>query len=400
MRFIKRLTVFAIVFCLTITFFGFNVFAADLKPDESIKYTKVTGTKYTNCNANLRTGNSTDYPKIARIKKDTAVGLIGKCSNGWYKVDCGGTPGFMAGSVLSDEKGAPAKTGKEIDCNFDIDKDILSELKTIVDGFDGELGFFVETVDGESRLMCNSGMSSFIASAMKVPLCMYICQKYEEKGEDVLSEVHNIKRERKSRREDAGLANHPKYYPEALYEYYGEGVLTNDLYKTRDLMDLALTESDNLAKEILQRKYTDKSDFNKWLKSIGCVKSSVYSHSDWLFSTPEDLVTIWKEYYSYSMSSESGEKLFGMSESADDTRLLILGKPCASKYGYTNDDTKVYVDAGMVLGDSPYYIALIYKFKGDKMDFSLVDDMIELIDTAFEQFGVVIEDELEVIVDE
>lgn len=397
---IKKFVACITAVCLAITIFAFNISAADLKPDEIISFTKVTGTKYTNCNANLRTGNSTESQIIARIKKDTAVGLIGRCSNGWYKVDCGGTPGFMASSVLSDKMGDPAKTGREIDCNFDIEKETLSNLKSLVDGFDGEIGFYVKTADGEHMLMCNSDMSAFVASAMKVPLCMYICQKYDDLGVDVLSQVHNIKRERKSRREDSGLAYHPEYYPEALHEYYGEDVPSNDLYKTRDLMDLALTESDNLAKEILQRKYTKKSEFNKWLKSIGCKKSSIYSHSDWLFSTPEDLVTIWQEYYIYSQTSEIGKLLFKMSESTNDTRLLTLGKPCASKYGYTIDDTKVYVDAGMVLGENPYYIALIYKFRSDAMDFSLVDDMIELIDCAFEQFEVEIEDDVEVIVDE
>lgn len=400
MRIAKTLTAVLLALCLIFTFCLNSVYAADLKPDDSISFEKVNGYKYTNCNANLRTGNSTEYPIIVRIKKDTKVGLIGRCSNGWYKVDCGGTPGFMANSVLSDEKGAPANSGCTIVNNFDADKELISELKSIIDGFDGEIGFYAETADGEHILSCNSDMSTFVASAMKVPLCMYICQKYEEKGEDVLSQVHNIKRERKSKREDSGLAYHPKYYPEALYEYYGEGVLSNDLYKTRDLMDLALTESDNLAKEILQRKYTTKSDINKWLKNIGCERSAIYSHSDWLFSTAEDLVTIWKEYYSYSQSSESGELLFSMSESTNDTRLRILGKPCASKYGYTNQDTKVYVEAGMVLGESPYYIALTYKFRDSDMDFKLVDKMINLIDSAFEDFAIDIDEDLVVTIDE
>lgn len=408
MRIAKTITNVLIVCLIALSLFtsglAINAFAADLKPDDSISYTEVSGSKYTNCRANLRTGNSTDYRIIDTIGKNTEVKLIGRCENGWYKVDCGGTSGFMANSVLSDVKGGSLQKDDSVFDNFEADDEIIASLNSIVDGFNGKVCFYAETVDGGHIISCDSDRATFVASAMKVPLCVYICQKYEEKGEDVLSEVHNIKRERKSRREDSGLAYHPKYYPEALYEYYGEGVLSNDLYKTRDLMDLALTKSDNLAKDILQREYYDRSEFNKWLKNIGCKRSSVHKDAIWLSSTAEDLVTIWKEYYRYSQSSESGELLFGMSQTARDTRIRTLKKPCAGKYGYTNNDTKVYIESGMVLGENPYYIAMTFRFKDKEMDFETVDEILELIDEAFKQFEVdADEDEfedLEVTIDE
>ena len=55
----------------------------------------------------------------------------------------------------------------------------------------------------------------------------------------------------------------------------------------------------------------------------------------------------------------------------------------------------------MILGDSPYYIALTFKFKGDEMNPDIVKDFIKLIDSAIGE-NVVIEesDDEEIVISE
>ncbi len=70
----------------------------------SIKVTSASGTMYTNCVANMRSGNSTSYPVVIQLAKNTKVEITGKCDNGWYKVKANDKSGYMSSSVLSKEK--------------------------------------------------------------------------------------------------------------------------------------------------------------------------------------------------------------------------------------------------------------------------------------------------------
>ena len=55
----------------------------------------------------------------------------------------------------------------------------------------------------------------------------------------------------------------------------------------------------------------------------------------------------------------------------------------------------------MIFGDSPYYIALTFKFRGDEMDPDTVKAFIKLIDSAISE-NIVIEesDEEDVVISE
>ena len=95
------------------------------------------------------------------------------------------------------------------------------------------------------------------------------------------------------------------------------------------------------------------------------------------------------------------QTLFDTSKKTTQTYLRVLKKDYAAKFGYTNDDTKVYLETGMILGDSSYYIALTFKFKGDEMNPDIVKDFIKLIDSAIGE-NVVIEesDDEEIVISE
>lgn len=358
---------------------------------------------YTTGRANVRAGKGTDYKILVTLDKSTSVKIIEDSNDGWLLVDYGGKQGYISESLVSKDGKKPKEKESEqkIESSFDIDEEILKNLQAEIDAFDGKLGFYAESQDGLLSISYNPDMSIFAASTMKVPLCMYICKSFENGEKDDMRTVHDISKKPKSRREESGLRYHPKYYPEPLWCYYGENVLTHDLYRTRDLMVMALQTSDNLAKEILQKEYVKKDDFNKWLKDIGCKRSAIYGDSDWMSSSPHDLVTIWKEYYKYSAESDYGKTLFDTSKKTTQTYLRVLKKDYAAKFGYTNDDTKVYLETGMILGDSPYYIALTFKFGGDEMDPDTVKDFIKLIDSAIGE-NVVIEesDDEEVVISE
>lgn len=342
---------------------------------------------YTTGRSNVRAGKGTDYKILVTLDKGTQVKIVEDSGDGWLLIDYGGKTGYISASLLSKDGSKPKDKSSghkenKIESSFEMDEEILEKLQSAIDDFDGKVGFYALSQDGLSELSYNADSQFFAASVMKVPMCMYICQSFESGEDDQMRAVHDISRKSKSRREDSGLRYHPKYYPEPLWCYYGENVLTHDLYRTRDLMVMALQTSDNLAKEILHKEYVKKADFNKWLKQIGCKKSGMYGDSDWMSSTPRDLVTIWQEYYNYSCESDYGKTLFDTSKKTTQTYLRVLKKDYAAKFGYTNDTTKVYLETGMILDDSPYYIALAFRFNEKEMNIATVKEIIKLIDSA------------------
>ncbi len=337
---------------------------------------------YTTGRSNVRQGKGTDYKILVTLDKGSAVKIIEDGGDGWLLIDYGGKTGYISADLLSKDGSKPKESSSKnkIDSNFEIDEETLANLQAAIDSFDGKIGFYVLSQDGTAELSYNADTRFFAASVTKVPMCMYICKGFENGEVDEMRAVHDISKKPKSRREDSGLRYHPKYYPEPLWCFYGENVLTHDLYRTRDLMVMALQESDNLAKEILQKEYINQTDFNKWLKQIGCKKSSM--SNEWMSATPRDLVTIWQEYYSYSQESDYGKTLFDASTKTTQTYFRVLKKDYAAKFGYTNNDTKVYLETGMIFGDAPYYIALAFRFKGEDIDIAEVKEFISLIDAA------------------
>lgn len=79
----------------------------------SIKVTSASGTMYTNCVANMRSGNSASYPVVQQLKQNTKVTITGKCDNGWYKVEANGKSGYMSNTVLSKDKVTTTTTTKK-----------------------------------------------------------------------------------------------------------------------------------------------------------------------------------------------------------------------------------------------------------------------------------------------
>ena len=70
----------------------------------SIKVSAYDAIMYANKDANIRSGNGTQYDIVHTVKKNTSIRIIGICENGWYKVTVNDIEGYMSSTVLGDEK--------------------------------------------------------------------------------------------------------------------------------------------------------------------------------------------------------------------------------------------------------------------------------------------------------
>lgn len=269
--------------------------------------------------------------------------------------------------------------------NIEIDNDMINRLSVLINNYDGELGFSLESLDGTSYINYNDTMDLFAASTMKIPLCMYICQNLEKENKN-LNDVFDISNRTRDHDEDGDIWLHPKYYPKSLWQYYGEKTESNDKYTTRDLMTLTLDISDNMAKDLLQERYVNNSEFNNYLKSIGCNDSKIPAGRNWMYTNTEDLLTIWKEYYKYSQESNYGAFLMNISENTRRTMFKdVLDSSYASKFGYTSSPNKVYLETGIIYAENPYYIVLTFKFNGKDMDYGKAEELLFLLNKVIEK---------------
>ncbi len=76
----------------------------------SIKVTAYDAIMFANTDANIRSGNGTQYDIVHTVKKNTTIRITGICENGWYKVTVNNTVGYMSSTVLSSEKVATTTT--------------------------------------------------------------------------------------------------------------------------------------------------------------------------------------------------------------------------------------------------------------------------------------------------
>lgn len=71
---------------------------------EEIKVSPLNKIMYSNQTANIRSSNGTQYDIVHTVKKNTSIGIIGICENGWYKVTVNDIEGYMSSTVLGDVK--------------------------------------------------------------------------------------------------------------------------------------------------------------------------------------------------------------------------------------------------------------------------------------------------------
>ena len=68
-----------------------------------ITETAASGTVYTTREVNFRKGPGTDTAAMGRVPGGTKLALLANTSNGWCKVNYGGTVGYIAGGYLTTE---------------------------------------------------------------------------------------------------------------------------------------------------------------------------------------------------------------------------------------------------------------------------------------------------------
>lgn len=272
----------------------------------------------------------------------------------------------------------------ECDRDFVVSEDLTKKIEGLIKNYNGEVGFYIETEDRSFSYEYNSEKEIFGASTMKIPLAMLICQSLEKNNYNLNHKFDISNMDFK----DGVLKEHPKYYPDALLNYYTKDTLTNNIYTTRDLMTLMIKLSDNSSKEILMNYYTSVNEYNSFVKKLGCNNSYIPSGKTWARTCAKDLAIMWEKLNEYAEVSEYGNFLLETSKDCKWTELKCLDSEVASKYGYTLSPEKVYLDSGIVYKyeGMSYNIGIITTFKGSEFEEDFIDDLLKSLDSVMGQY--------------
>ncbi len=96
--------------------------------EPEVTITDMNVTMYTTSNLNVRASYSTQSERIGYLNKDDSVTVIGKSSNGWYKVRLSnGIEGFVSGEYLTTEKPNTNKSSTATLANLTVTPGSLNE---------------------------------------------------------------------------------------------------------------------------------------------------------------------------------------------------------------------------------------------------------------------------------
>lgn len=240
------------------------------------------------------------------------------------------------------------------------------ELQNKLNTYDKNISFLAYSLDGNKAIGYNINTEYFSACTVKAGYILY-CYNEVEKGNGAITDVYT--------------------YTADMY-HGGSGSIKDSPYGTQytleQLMNKALSESDNVAYDMCYKRY-GADGYNAFLTELGC-KTFLFSNgSNWGHNVKvKDSVIIWLNIYEYLRKDTELSRL--LYESCTDTLYSFIGDALpeydvSHKSGWNGEPLAAYSDAGIVYnGDSSYVIAIFTDSDGSKYDREFVNDTIQRID--------------------
>lgn len=245
-------------------------------------------------------------------------------------------PVKLKSSVLSDHAFSAEDFPKKVYSNKKLKK-ALAEIDDICSRYGTTISFEYKNMESCAVCRYNEYASYGCCSTVKAPFCKELL----ERGADLDDEIAiSVKWDN-----DGGTAASMAY---------------GDTLSARELIRLAITESDNTAYYNLINYY-GYDGFNSMNYELGVNYDLGYS---WIFNycTAEDLMRQYEDIYDYAEKSERGKWLIKLMTKTDrETQITAqLGEKYTVAHKYGSDwDQNCYHDCAIVFADSPFVLVIM-----------------------------------------
>jgi len=222
---------------------------------------------------------------------------------------------------------------------------LKEQLTTFVQGLGNEWGLYFKDLQSGATFGINEGVRIPAASTVKVPVVLYASTLAQQGKLDM-----NERMEYRVNRDWRGGAGSMQYTAK-----------DGDTFSLRELCEKAITESDNVAWKMLERRL-GKTNIADFMTSLG--GKVVYPYGENV-STPYDLAVYMEAALNYAKESPFGDKLmYDLSHTIWNTGLnrYIEDVQVAHKEG---DITGVADDVGVIYWKRPYILSIMSQGHGD-----------------------------------
>ena len=242
----------------------------------------------------------------------------------------------------------------------------LSELETVLDGYNKNISVVAYSLDNNKALAYNTEIDLFCACTVKAAYSLYACKEME-KGNGSL---------------DTTMVYEKKHYEpgtgDMQYSSFGT------VFDMKTIIDKSMRISDNVG-YLMSVDYFGREGYNKWISDLGCeslqIKPTVWS----LHAKAKDLATVWREIYEYfGTDTQYSEFLYNSCTGTPNNYATasLSGVEYSHKQGNNRSgDWLAYSDAGIVWKDgSPYIIVILTDAPGpSSYDAGVFADIIDIV---------------------
>lgn len=332
---------------------GYNIYISDSKDGEYTLYT-TTNADTLSCDVSNLTGTVAYYFKVVPY-----IDYNGKSYEGEQNIISEYAYGDTINSILS-KHNTSGKSIQVINSDFEISKDRESIINQLIQDHNGNCSFIMLDIKTATGVSYNADWSVAAASTVKAPYIYYILKNEISTGNTDFSDQ---------------LTYYRKFYD------IGTGIIINDpigsKYTIETLIHDALYYSDNIAYYMLMDRF-GVSEYNSWLRSIGCNASIDGINIKWGSTTASDLAKEWYEIFRYIC--EGGEYADFLRNELSNTEFSpirdILGNKyeVSDKYGGASPG---WHDAGIIYADdNPYILILLTDDDYEQADLEFQAEMI------------------------
>lgn len=221
-----------------------------------------------------------------------------------------------------------------LDSQFKINEDTLNKFYQIVNSYGAGTSFYIVSLTDGMSIGYNVDKAFETASSIKAPYALYIYKEITKGNIDGNSK----------------MAYQPQYYNK------GTGIIKNSDFGTeytiKQLVYYSLTESDNIAHQMLHKNFGVKG-YNDMLSSLGCKQLYLTSGNPWGFTSARSAALVWQDIFNFSLNDETGIEFLNILSNGKYNyfKEVMPSTPSASKTGFASKDV---VETGIVFDKTPY----------------------------------------------
>lgn len=221
-----------------------------------------------------------------------------------------------------------------LDSQFTISEKTLNKFYEIVNSYGAGTSLYIVSLNDGMSIGYNVDKAFETASSIKAPYALYIYKEIAKGNIDGNSK----------------MAYQPQYYNK------GTGIIKNSDFGTeytiKQLVYYSLTESDNIAHQMLHKNFGVKG-YNDMLSSLGCKQLYLTSGNPWGFTSARSAALVWQDIFNFSLNDETGIEFLNILSNGKYNyfKEVMPSIPSASKTGFASKDV---VETGIVFDKTPY----------------------------------------------